>query len=203
MMKIPTVNLLQHKIHLRLHGTRLPTNYTIYVRLTKDHDTANQPKRPIRRRRKYDPKLAQRAPQSSSSDPEADTEKDTLPNTPNSKPTSTSHSDNEEEETTRLTNAYPGATNSVGSVHQRTWYLSMDRINSGFMPVKDKQTKKGIWIRKKGDGEKEEENEGYPFFVMGRDQERSIVTGRLAKDILMDEGVVSYVPRRLWRPVME
>ena len=41
------------------------------------------------------------------------------------------------------------------------------------------------------------------FHVLGRDHERSVVTGRLAKDILMDEGVENYVPRGKWRAVVE
>ena len=38
---------------------------------------------------------------------------------------------------------------------------------------------------------------------MGREVERSVVTGRLASEILEDEGVEGYVPRGLWRPVVE
>ncbi|KAL2755088.1 hypothetical protein ACRALDRAFT_1064811, partial [Sodiomyces alcalophilus JCM 7366] len=33
----------------------------------------------------------------------------------------------------RATNAYPGAENSIGSVHQRKWFLSLDRAACGFV----------------------------------------------------------------------
>ena len=38
----------------------------------------------------------------------------------------------EEEEAIRLSNAYTGATNSIHSIYQRRWYLSLDRAGSGF-----------------------------------------------------------------------
>jgi hypothetical protein len=107
----------------------------------------------------------------------------------------------EESEAIRLTNAYTGATNDIGSVHQRKWYLSMDRASSGFVPVRDRRTGAKTWTRKGGpDGTLR----GFEkFWVMGRDVERSVVTGRLANDIMKDEGVEGYVPRGLWRPVTE
>jgi uncharacterized membrane protein len=39
--------------------------------------------------------------------------------------------------------------------------------------------------------------------VLGREVERSVVTGRLAGEILADEGVDGFVPRRGWRGVVE
>ena len=111
----------------------------------------------------------------------------------------------DENEAIRLTNAYPGATNSIGSIHQRKWYLSMDRSLSGFVPIptpKDvNHHAKTYWIRgEKNDGRKT----GFErFHVLGRDVERSVVTGRLAADILRDEGVEGYVPRGMWRGVTE
>ena len=112
-------------------------------------------------------------------------------------------SDQEEDdsrEEIRKNNAYPGATNSIGSIHQRKWYLSMDRQASGFVPTKDKHGSR-MWSRRKdADGTLH----GFERFqVLGRDVERSIVTGRLAKEILEDEGVEGYVPRGLWRAVTE
>lgn len=100
-----------------------------------------------------------------------------------------------------MTNAYAGATNNIGSVYQRKWYLSMDRASSGFSLVRDKRTGIRTWRRTRGpDGT----TYGFEkFWVMGREVERSVVTGRLAKDIMEDEGVEGYVPRGLWRPVME
>jgi hypothetical protein len=41
------------------------------------------------------------------------------------------------------------------------------------------------------------------FHVLGMEVERSVVTGRLAGEILADEGVDGFVPRRGWRGVVE
>ena len=42
-----------------------------------------------------------------------------------------------------------------------------------------------------------------PFFVQGKEVERSVVTGRTAEEVLLDEGVHGYVGRRGWRAVIE
>ena len=113
------------------------------------------------------------------------------------------------EEETRRTNAYPGATNSINSIHQRRWFLSLDRMASGFIPEPSPlgYSERGgngrkRWIRKreKGTGELL----GFePFHVLGREAERSVVTGRLAADVLRDEGVEGYVARKGWRGITE
>lgn len=104
-----------------------------------------------------------------------------------------------ESERVRLTNAYPGATNSINSIHQRIWYLSMDRLASGFVPSSDKDGTK-VWVRK----QEGDDLAGFePFFVKGKEVERSVVTGRLSAEILHDEGVEGYVGRKGWRPVLE
>lgn len=41
------------------------------------------------------------------------------------------------------------------------------------------------------------------FFVRGADFERSVVTGRLSAEIMEDENIESFRPRKMWRPVME
>jgi hypothetical protein len=114
-------------------------------------------------------------------------------------------SENEESgvdpETIRLTNAYPSANNTVNSIHQRKWYLSLDRFNSGFKPVATPKHidhhAKTYWVPK-------DSVSGFErFHVLGREVETSVVTGRLAKDILEDEGVEGYVPRGRWRGVVE
>lgn len=110
-------------------------------------------------------------------------------------------------EQTRATNAYPGATNSIGSVHQRTWYLSLDRAGSGFVRgprgQHGRRGRAAQWIRaRRRPREEEEEDEpvGFePFYVLGRDVERSVVTGRKAEQVLRDEGVEGFVSRRGWR----
>lgn len=42
-----------------------------------------------------------------------------------------------------------------------------------------------------------------PFFVLGREVERSIVTGRTAGEVMADEGVEGFVERKGWRGVVE
>ena len=264
----------QSKIRLRLHGTRLPPNYTISLRLTKDNYCADQPSRPKRRRRKVSPQLmrAELRHTSSSEDqnntrvssgpfipPQKQNLKSfhrtaspplsggqrseaALPSGSNSKirhfskekpsASSTLLSDSpyqsstlldpgkststpvfstrateedehlSENEITYFTNAYPGATNSISSIHQRRWYLSLDRHNSGFTPERDESTSgQQVWVRRrKSDGSRD----GFEkFYVLGREVERSVVTGRLAAEILADEGVEGFVPRRGWRAVVE
>ena len=41
------------------------------------------------------------------------------------------------------------------------------------------------------------------FFVRGRDVERSVVTGRTADEVMVDEGVEGFVGRKGWRAVLE
>ena len=111
----------------------------------------------------------------------------------------------QEDEEVRRTNAYPGARNSVGSIHQRRWYANMDRWGSGFRPFRGEGGMKGgrrEWVR--GWDEEEGKLLGFePFFVMGREMERSVVTGRTADEVMADEGVSSFVGRKGWRAVTE
>ena len=174
-------------IRLRLHGTRLPQNYTISMRLSKN-DHAGQPRRPKIKRRRLDPSTA---PKRSTF---VMTDSDTDSNLPSSESkvvddtndAAATASDNEEDATIRANNAYPGATNSIGSVHQRHWFLSLDRRRSGFA-----KTSSG-WL---GPWE--------PFFVRGRDVERSVITERNADEVMADEGVEQFVGRKMWRAVLE
>ncbi|RVX68482.1 hypothetical protein B0A52_07905 [Exophiala mesophila] len=105
------------------------------------------------------------------------------------------------DEQTRLENAYPGATNTFKSIHQRKWYLSMDRLASGFCPVRSKQTGTVSWER----GRQEDGSmTGFErFHVLGRDHETSVLTGRMAADVAKDEGLIGYKPRGGWRGVTE
>lgn len=105
----------------------------------------------------------------------------------------------QENEKIRLTNAYPGASNSINSIYQRTWYISMDRQASGFVPQKHRDGTRE-WVPKQ-DGESFLGFE--PFFVRGKEIERSVVTGRLAEEVMSDEGVKGYVGRKGWRPILE
>ena len=111
----------------------------------------------------------------------------------------------QEDEEVRLTNAYPGANNTIGSIHQRRWFLSMDRYASGFAPENTKINNatrgRRKWFRRRdGDGTLL----GFePFFVMGREMERSLVTGRTAEEVMSDEGVQGFVARKGWRAITE
>lgn len=116
----------------------------------------------------------------------------------------TEHSDAEGDSATdyqiRLNNAYPGAVNDIGSIHQRRWFIVLDRAGSGFVPEKD-PTGKRRWIR--GVDKRSGARTGFdPFYVRGPEVERSVVTGRLGGDVLHDEGVEGFVPRRGWNPVL-
>ena len=233
----------RRKIRLRLHGTRLPQNYTLGIRLTLDNDRSTQPKPPsFKRKRKptiptgrprrnstssssssehTSSKTEARArvrntvsslhrtasppPRSSSNvksmDPEYDLDKN---NDTNADTAVGLASDDDTNEQIRLTNAYPGASNTISSIHQRKWYLSLSRSLSGFTCVptpKDiNHHAKTYWVPDNRNGVKT----GFErFLVLGRDVERSVVTGRLASDILRDEGVEGYVPRGKWRGVVE
>lgn len=205
----------QRKIRLRLNGTRLPMGYTISLRLTQDNFKSSQPKKPLRRRRRQHPTL--RKPKvetssdtdASSSTVVADDVKHLASLVKTESPPKRGPDENEqamavasddESETIRLNNAYTGATNTVGSIHQRRWFLSLDREKCGFVPAGDSKGHRR-WVRKRNqDGAMD----GFSrFIVMGRDGERSLVTGRLAADVLADEGVEGYVPRGLWHPITE
>ncbi|KAG8163494.1 hypothetical protein KVR01_006791 [Diaporthe batatas] len=218
------------KIRLRLNGSRLPRGYAVNMRLTKDEDAAGRAKaaRPAGTRKKRGGK----APPKKA--PEASSESDG--SGPDTRP---DREDGEEEEfnddstaagkhvegisgaerelrelenaETRRTNAYSGAVNSIGSVYQRQWFLSIDREECGF--VRTKKDGRVWWQRqrqRRGEPSVEDEQENdqvkgrlqWPFYVRGPDHERSIVTGRLGADILRDEGVIGFVRRKGWRPIL-
>ncbi|KAF2834298.1 hypothetical protein M501DRAFT_1001295 [Patellaria atrata CBS 101060] len=194
----------QGSIRIRLRGSRLPQNYTISLRLsTLSKNQANFPKRhtPRKRHRKEgvippptgaedtvdsDSDLGTRSPRILSS-----------PNLTSSSPLNTSAgiadaSEDSSEETSiiRTNNAYTGATNSIGSIHRRQWFLTLDKANSGFVEVRTASGKK--WT---GGFE--------PFVVGGAEVERSVVTGRLCKDIMADEGVMGFVSRKNWKALVD
>lgn len=177
-------------IRLRLHGTRLPKDYTITLRLPSSNDNPFH-KPAVWRRRKKSVARNRRPSHTSDSDStpialnavndDQNTEVDGL------------DTDSEEDALTRAQNAYPGSTNSIGSVHQRRWFVLLDRPSSGFEQCD------GKWVRRLlPDGELG----GFdPFVVRGRDHERSVVTDRLAREVESDEGCVGYVGRGGWESV--
>ncbi|KAI1491761.1 hypothetical protein F5X96DRAFT_692928 [Biscogniauxia mediterranea] len=187
------------KIRLRLRGARLPDPYVINLRLPlrdASFTTSTTTTTRGRKRRNTAPPEEEQEQDREQEEKEKEQEKE-----------------QEEKEMIRRTNAYPGATNSIGSVHQRRWFLSLDRAGSGFVARKRGKGRKVVWEEREGGGDgEEEEGEGegegegenrltYPFYVGGLETERSVVTGRLAREVLRDEGVVGYVSRRGWRGV--
>ncbi|KAJ5778170.1 hypothetical protein N7520_001416 [Penicillium odoratum] len=198
------------KIRLRLHGTRLPQDYTVILRMDKSTDYArpirNGPKR--RRRPVNYIRTTPRAPSTSDSDieyPSIRAHEPTSKQPENANANANAATNNNEVEfQIRINNAYPGSTNTIGSIHQRRWYLSLDRQNSGFEPRPFNETgaptsKKRLWTPIVS----HDSVRGFDSFcVRGPDVERSVVTGRLAKDVLDDEKVEGFVPRRGWRPVL-
>ena len=215
----------RRKVRLRLRGTRLPIGYTISLRLTKENFRSSQPSSPAFRRKRNTKAGIRRSSPGTTSDSVRSSDDERPPDRQKLKQSLSSlsrtaspptrkrdegldgHVSGDETEKIRLTNAYPGATNSIGSIHQRKWYLSMDRSSSGFKLIPTPGHVEGHhsrtwWTRwKEGD---DGAMEGFErFHVLGREDERSIVTGRLARDILGDEGVKGYIPRGRWRAVIE
>ena len=122
-----------------------------------------------------------------------------------------------EDANVRATNAYPGAHNSIGSVHQRRWYLSLDRAASGFVRPKggsrwalaSNGQRAGGEVSERESAERKDEESGqksnrldWPFYVRGSVWERSVVTGRTGADVLRDESVTGFIPRKGWTPVL-
>lgn len=210
----------QGKFRLRLHGTRLPQNYTVVLRLTDlnygNHRPANPAVKRKRRRRRPDithgSTSRQETPPSSSS---SSSDRNEEPPANLAAPPATSPNANanantsalqkelaeQEDERVRLTNAYPGAANTIGSVHQRSWHLSLDKASSGFVRVVDGKGGRGTWVRS---GVEKGKDKGFEaFYVRGREVERSVLTGRRASEVCTDEGVVGFVVRKGWRAVLE
>ena len=192
-------------IRLRLHGTRLPEGYTLSLRLPSANDTSGkQPGKPrYKRQRRASPAKLEAEAETTDEDsrPYPATRARHVPNAAyleddesgEAQGASTA-SGGEEDEMIRANNAYPGSHNTIGSIHQRKWFMSLDKQNSGFT----KSSGTGRWTRS------EIQPGGWDaFFVKGRDYERSIVTGRLAADVMKDEKIEMYKGRKMWRPIME
>ncbi|KAG9187742.1 hypothetical protein G6011_05613 [Alternaria panax] len=168
---------------LNLHGTRLRKDYTVTLRLPSSEMT----KRPTTKGKSRKPSRAS---------PEAQT-----PSTLDDEtgPLDTSLQEDAEDQDldieaeyydqTRATNAYPGSSNDIGTIHQRPWLLQLDRQNSGFR-LETSGSERG---RRTG---------GFkPFLVRGRDREWSVVIGRLAQELESDKGVAGFVVRGGWTGV--
>lgn len=207
------------KIRLQLNGTRLPGTYVLNIRLTHDEDIAGRAKaasagKKPRRRRRAPAKPAPKStgPDTSDSDDgsaQEEPEEEYNDDATGQSAAGLSEMEKElrelEDEEVRRTNAYVGAVNTIGSVHQRKWFLSLEREACGF--IKGRRDGKVWWERRDEVQETADEDEDeirlkWPFYVRGPDYERSVVTGRLGKDVLKDEGVVGYVGRKGWRPIL-
>jgi len=169
-------------IRLRLKGAKLPPGYTITLRLSRDKGPAARPAPASRQ----SPRTIGQSKISSAIQAQVLNEEDT-------------HSDPEANLSSqiRTQNAYTGSSNTIDSIHQRWWFLAMDKANCGFARGKS-AAGKVTWTA--GD---EKTRRNYPFLVMGRDVEMSVVTGRKAADVLEDEGVVGFVPRGGWRAAVD
>jgi hypothetical protein len=168
-------------IRLRLHGTRLPKDYTITVRLPSANDVVKFSKPMRRKRTKYKPRL-----DDTGTDPE-DEDTDDLVNAE----VGLASDDEDENATIRANNAYTGAENTIGSIHQRHWLISLDRANSGFVKDGDR------WVRKSANTRFE------TFYVRGAEVETSVVTGRTSAEVMADEGVDGFVARKRWNAILE
>ncbi|KXH50644.1 hypothetical protein CSAL01_09302 [Colletotrichum salicis] len=227
----------ERKIRLRLHGSRLPERYVLNLRLTKGEDAEGRRKsaralgRPVRKRRRGGGKQTKKEIVETSSDGESGDvgDGDVVPDPLDGDGGDGDYEGDEtklsamereiqevEDEFVRRTNAYRGAENSVGSVYQRRWYLSLDREACGF--EKRSVGGKRVWVlkdsggvaggskgNKEGGNVSEFDESGrlrFPFYVRGPDVERSIVTGRKGDEVLRDGGVEGFVRRKGWRSVL-
>ncbi|KAI7008655.1 hypothetical protein KC362_g17511, partial [Hortaea werneckii] len=187
-------------IHLRLHGTKLPSDYTVALRLPSNNRFKGPSTKPRAKRRRVDPKKAAQLARQKYSTATSDTESDELGDSSNEttsvfgadEDAAIASEDDSEDAAIRANNAYPGSENTIGSIHQRHWFLTLDRRYSGFYKERS-GSNVGRWVG--GWGE--------PFFVRGRDVERSVVTGRNADEVMDDEGVEKFMRRKMWRPILE
>ena len=176
------------------------------IRLLTSENRHEQPAKPSRKRRRK-PSAVRRLTRETPPTSDLDDDEEVPEHHNNSTDVTVSALEREiaelEDEEVRLSNAYLGATNNIGSIHQRRWYLSMDRYASGFCPLPVENRSLGgkrVWTRRR-EGERLLGFE--PFFVMGRELERSVVTGRTADEVMADEGVHDFKGRKGWRPVTE
>ncbi|KAF7715754.1 DNA polymerase ligase domain-containing protein [Penicillium ucsense] len=211
------------KIRIRLHGTRLPKGYTVLLRMDKSTDFYRPVRKGPKRRRRLAANPQSPPPPVSTSDSDSESQQPISPSsrkekamttegqatTPGSKKRTDDPSHFPQDEIDyqiRKNNAYPGSFNTIGSIHQRTWYLSMDRAGSGFEPQKidlgDGRSKR-LWVRSQYGRDSSTKKRGFePFRVHGPQVESSVVTGRLGQDVLEDEGVQGFIARKGWRPVL-
>jgi hypothetical protein len=178
-------------IRLRLRGSLLPQNYTITMRLPSANSYRyNRPKGPPRKRRRKNA-----SPGTTDSEDTISVEPATTEQQEDTSAMAEA-SDNEAEMSgIKMSNAYRGATNSIGSVHQRHWLVSLDKLNSGLVKAQSGPDE-GNWVPASG-------KSFGSFFIRGADIEKSIVTARTSEQVMSDEGVEGFVPRRRWIPILD
>ncbi|KAK7518886.1 DNA polymerase ligase-domain-containing protein [Phyllosticta citriasiana] len=225
------------RITLRLHGTRLPPNYTINMWLPSANRNPrgakkNRPtQQTIRRRRlrrsnrhttlhhhenSTRTSTSMPRPPPPSIDPDSDSSDSSDPGAlaadqedADEEALNKCDDDDDGEEAAaaiRAANAYTGATNSIGSVQSRQWYVSLNKALSG-LPFPSSTSSCSLSpaksTKKRNDEEWGWRDAGGAFLVHGPEIERSVVTGRLAADVMADEGVAAgFVPRRGWRAIL-
>lgn len=167
------------------------------MRLPSHNNRSAQPKKPARKRRRIEPAKARKASIETSSDDDYDTATTVRPAQEEALEEdhldAANASEDEEDVSMRANNAYSGASNTIGSVHQRHWFVTLDRQNCGLRKARTgSEAGSGRWI-----------GEWEAFYVRGREHERSIVTGRNADEVMADEGVKMFIGRRMWRPITE
>ncbi|KAM0288079.1 hypothetical protein ACHAQH_000147 [Verticillium albo-atrum] len=206
------------KIRVRLHGGKLPRGYVLNLRLTKGEDQEGREK--AKKSAGMAPKRRRKGPKHEvvieTSEEENPSEEDDVleevkedpgglsksPGPANMSQAMRQEIEELEDAQVRATNAYPGAENTISSVHQRRWYLSMDRVASGFVKRRGAKGAKPRWELESEECQGQDERFTYPFYVRGPEFERSLITGRLGSDILRDEGVADFIRRKGWRPVL-
>ncbi|KAG8408889.1 hypothetical protein J3458_019900 [Metarhizium acridum] len=210
------------KIRLQLHGSKLPETYVLNIRLTKREDaegrakSSRAPRSKRRRVKRADPETSSESDDVTDAADDEDEEGNTLaPKGREAGGQAVSALETElqelEDAEIRRTNAYPGASNTIGSIHQRKWYLSLDRKACGFQ--ERLEGGKTVWqlpstsassaSTSDTKGEKDAmQRLSFPFYVRGVEHERSVVTARIGEDVMRDEDVRGFVRRKGWLPVL-
>lgn len=80
--------------------------------------------------------------------------------------------------------------------------MSLDRRASGFEPVVNADGS-GMWRRVGAGRRASGKGDDGGFVVLGRDVERSVLTGRTADEVMEDAGAEGFVGRKGWRAVVE
>ncbi|KFX96762.1 hypothetical protein V490_03159 [Pseudogymnoascus sp. VKM F-3557] len=185
----------KRKIRIRLHGARLPRGYTLDMFVAHGSQHLREPRQAVKKKKRR--RRVSKAVETSSEGEEESGAALPVADVVDEEWALAWERKEVEKREVRRVNAYPGAENTVGSLYQRKWFLCLDREGSGFC----RAGRDGIWERRHGEGG---ELEGFePFYVSGVEDERSVVTGRRADDVMRDAGVVGFVRRKGWRAVLD